>query len=115
MEAGAEDDQSSDEIHAITCSLNDFAAVREALAAKYGEPSKSGFTWKPNVAAPVDEETAKSILKLIDLLEDNDDVQEVFTNFEVADDVMERLMAETRCFFSKPCSLSCSRDVIFEV
>lgn len=92
VEAGADNVESSAETHSITCSLNDFAAVRDALAAKYGEPSKSGFTWKPNVSAPVDEETAKSVIKLIDLLEDNDDVQEVFTNFEVSDDVMERLM-----------------------
>ncbi len=93
IEAGADNAESGDEVHEITCVVNDFAAVRDALIAKFGEPEKSGFVWKPNVHASVDEETAKTVLKLIDMLEDNDDVQTVFTNFEVSDDIMERLMA----------------------
>ncbi len=92
LEVGA-DNVESGEAHEITCAVNSFASVRDGLIAKYGEPEKSGFVWKPTVSAPVDEETAKSIIKLIDLLEDNDDVQTVFTNFEVSDDIMERLMA----------------------
>lgn len=93
VEAGADNVESGVEIHEITCSTNDLAAVRDALITKYGEPEKSGFVWKPNVSASVDEETAKTILKLIDMLEDYDDVQNVYTNFEVSDEVMERLMA----------------------
>lgn len=93
VEAGADNVESGAEIHEITCGINDLAAVRDALIAKYGEPQKSGFVWRPNVNATVDEETAKTNLKLIDMLEDYDDVQHVYTNFEVADDVMERLMA----------------------
>lgn len=93
VEAGADNVESGEELHEVTCATNDLAAVRDALIAKYGEPQKSGFVWKPNVSASVDEETAKTILKLIDMLEDYDDVQNVYTNFEVSDDVMERLMA----------------------
>ena len=93
VEAGADNVESSEETHEITCAINDLAAVRDSLIAKYGEPQKSGFVWRPNVNANVDEETAKTNLKLIDMLEDYDDVQNVYTNFEVADDVMERLMA----------------------
>lgn len=93
IDAGADNVESGDEVHEITCAVDDFAAVRDALIAKFGEPEKSGFAWKPNVMSNVDEETAKSILKLIDLLEDNDDVQAVFTNFETSDDILERLMA----------------------
>lgn len=93
IEAGAENVESGADSHEITCAVDDFAAVRDALVAKFGEPEKSGFVWKPTVQASVDEETAKTILKLIDTLEDNDDVQAVFTNFEVSDEVMERLMA----------------------
>lgn len=93
IDAGADNVESGDELHEVTCAPDDFAAVRDNLAAKFGEPQKSGFVWKPNVAATVDEETAKTVLKLIDLLEDNDDVQAVFTNFEVSDEIMERLMA----------------------
>jgi YebC/PmpR family DNA-binding regulatory protein len=93
VEAGAENAESDDENHIVTCSIDDYAAVREKLVEKYGEPEKSGMIFKPNVMTNVDEETAKSIIKLTDLLEDNDDVQAVYTNFEVADDIMERLMA----------------------
>lgn len=93
IEAGADNAESGDDGHEITCAVDDFAAVRDALIAKFGEPEKAGFVWKPNVPASVDEETAKTILKLIDTLEDNDDVQAVFTNFEVSDEIMERLMA----------------------
>jgi len=93
LDAGADNVESGDELHEITCKLEDLAHVRDALIAKYGEPQKSGFVWKPNVMAPVDEETAKTILKLIDMLEDYDDVQTVYTNFEVSDEIMERLMA----------------------
>lgn len=93
IEAGADNAESGDELHEITCAVDDFAAVRDALIAKFGEPEKAGFVWKPNVPAAVDEETAKTILKLIETLEDNDDVQAVFTNFEVSDEIMERLMA----------------------
>jgi YebC/PmpR family DNA-binding regulatory protein len=93
VEAGADNVESGAELHEITCATGDFAAVRDKLIAKYGEPEKSGFVWKPNVMASVDEETAQSILKLIDLLEDNDDVQAVFTNFEVSDEILERLTA----------------------
>ncbi len=93
VDVGADNVESDEENHTITCSIDDYVAVREALVEKYGEPEKSGMVFKPNVMANVDEDTAKSIIKLIDLLEDNDDVQSVYTNFEVADDIMERLMA----------------------
>lgn len=93
IEAGAENVETTAEYHEITCSPDDFASVREALVEKFGEPERSGFIWKPNVTAQVSEEQAISVLKLIDALEDNDDVQNVTTNFEVSDEVMEKLMA----------------------
>jgi YebC/PmpR family DNA-binding regulatory protein len=93
LEAGASNVESSGEHHEITCATEDFAAVREALVQKFGEPEQSGFVWKPNIYTEVSEEQAVSILKLIDVLEDNDDVQNVTTNFEVSDAIMEKLMA----------------------
>jgi YebC/PmpR family DNA-binding regulatory protein len=93
VEAGATDCQSSGEGHEIVCAVEDFAAVRDTLEAKFGTAEKAGLVWKPNVMAAVDEEQAASVLKLIETLEDNDDVQNVFTNFEVSDEVMERLLA----------------------
>lgn len=93
LEAGASNVESSKEHHEIFCAPDDFAAVRETLVKKYGEPERSALIWKPNVTAQVSEEQAVSILKLIDALEDNDDVQHVTTNFEVSDEIMEKLMA----------------------
>lgn len=93
VEAGAEDCQSDAEYHEIICAVEDFAVVREAMEDKFGPAEKAGLVWKPNVMAAVDEEQAKTIMKLIDVLEDNDDVQDVYTNFEVSDEIMERLLA----------------------
>jgi len=93
LEVGAENVESDSEMHEILCAIGDFAAVREGLVEKFGEPEKSGLIWKPNVGAAVNEEQAASVLKLIDLLEDNDDVQTVTSNFEVSDEIMEKLMA----------------------
>lgn len=94
VEAGAEDCESDDEIHAIVCAADDFSSVRDALVEKFGEPEQSGLIWKPNVMAEVTEDQAQSVLKLIDILEDNDDVQTVTTNFDVSDEIMEKLMAQ---------------------
>lgn len=93
VEAGAADCASDEDEHIVTCDPDDFASVRDALEAKYDEPQRSGLIWQPNVAAEIDESQASSLLKLIDILEDDDDVQTVTTNFEVSDEIMERLLA----------------------
>ncbi len=93
VEAGAMNVQSDEETHEIICESEDFATVREALVSKYEEPEKSGLAWKANVSAEVNEAQAATVLKLIDALEDNDDVQNVYTNFDVSDEVMEKLLA----------------------
>lgn len=93
VEAGATDCQSDGETHEIICAVEDFATVRDAMEEKFGAPEQSGLVWKPNVMAEVTEEQAATVLKLIEMLEDNDDVQNVYTNFEVSDEIMERLLA----------------------
>ena len=93
LEAGAMNVESDDEDHVITCEIPDFAAVQKALEGQYKEPQKAGLIWKPNVMTALDEEQAETILKLIDSLEDDDDVQTVTANFEVDDAVMEKLFA----------------------
>ncbi|MCB1784288.1 MAG: YebC/PmpR family DNA-binding transcriptional regulator [Alphaproteobacteria bacterium] len=93
LEAGADNVESDSEYHEILCAPEDFATVRETLEKQFGEPESSGLVWKPNVTTEVGEEQAASILRLIDVLEDNDDVQKVTANFEVSDDIMEKLMA----------------------
>ena len=93
LEAGAEDCESSEDGHEITCPLEDFAAVRTALEESLGEPSAARLIWKPQNSISLEEEQARTLFKLLEVLEDDDDVQNVFANFEVSDDVMERLSA----------------------
>lgn len=92
-EAGADNVETGDETHDVYTAPDDFAAVQEALADKYGDPERAGLTWKPNVDKDVDEAAAGTILKLIDALDDLDDVQNVYTNFNVSDEILEKLTA----------------------
>jgi YebC/PmpR family DNA-binding regulatory protein len=93
IEAGAEDVVSSEsghEIYTTNESLND---VAKALEAKFGEPRKAALTWKPQNTVPVDDEQGEKVLKLIDALNDQDDVQHVYANFEVSDALVAKLSA----------------------
>jgi YebC/PmpR family DNA-binding regulatory protein len=93
LEAGAENVDSDAEGHEATSAPEDFARLRDRLEAKFGAPLEARLVWRPTTTVPVDAETAESVLKLVDVLEDNDDVQTVAANFEVADDVLARLTA----------------------
>lgn len=93
IEAGADNCESDDELHHITCAIENFASVRDALTVQFGDPKTATLTWIPNVTAPADAATAESMMRLVDLLEDCDDVQEVFTNIELADADAEKLSA----------------------
>ena len=88
IEAGADDVQSDANGHLITCAFESLGSVAGALEAKLGEPASVKALWKPTQTTSVDEEKAASILKLIAGLEDDDDVQNVFSNFEVSDAVL---------------------------
>lgn len=90
-EAGAENVESNEESHEITTPVEDFAAVRDALAEKLGDPERATLAWVPQNTIPVNEDQAATLLKLLDVLDDNDDVQTVSANFDIADEVMERL------------------------
>ena len=93
LEAGATDVQSDEESHTIICAPEDFGQVSGTLQDRFGDAQSAGLIWQAQNTIEVDEEKAASLLKLIDTLEDNDDVQTVSANFEIADDVMERLVA----------------------
>jgi YebC/PmpR family DNA-binding regulatory protein len=93
IEAGAEDCQSSESGHEITCAPDDLNTVREALEASLGEPEEARLGWRPQVTVPLSLEQAETLFKMFDLLDDNDDVQRVVSNFEVDDAIMERLSA----------------------
>ncbi len=94
LDAGASNVESDEDGHEITCAIEDFARVSDALEAKFDVPERSGLVWHPNINAPANEDQASSILKLIDALEDDDDVQAVTTNMDVSDEIMEKLMSE---------------------
>lgn len=93
IEAGADNVETDAEQHTITCAADDFGAVREALEKSFGDAKSAKLTWIPNITANVDEANAQTLLKLIDVLEDNDDVQEVIANFEMDESVMQKLSA----------------------
>lgn len=93
LEAGADDVESAEESHEITCAPEDFNAVREALDTRFGAPEEAGLTWKPRNTIALDEDKAATLLKLLDVLDDNDDVQSVSANFEISDEVMAKLTA----------------------
>jgi transcriptional/translational regulatory protein YebC/TACO1 len=75
----------------VTTAVEDFFAVRDALEARFGAADSAKLEWVPNVTVDLDEEKARAVLKLVDQLDDNDDVQNVFANFEVSEAVMQRL------------------------
>ncbi|MDA0997722.1 MAG: YebC/PmpR family DNA-binding transcriptional regulator [Proteobacteria bacterium] len=93
LDAGATDAASDDDGHVVSCAPEEFNSVRDALVEKFGDPESAGLDWKPLNSIEVDEDAAGTLMKLIAALEDNDDVQSVAANFEVADDVLQRLSA----------------------
>ncbi len=93
IEAGAEDVVSDTEGHVITCAFEDVAEVSSALTKSLGEPQSVSIIWRPQNTTPVDEDKGATLMKLIDVLEDDDDVQKVFANYEMSDEIMEKLAA----------------------
>jgi len=91
IEAGAEDVESSEEGHIIWCADTDLNEVSNALESALGESESTKLVWKPTTTTEMDLEAMQKLMKLIDALEDDDDVQRVTTNFEASDEVMEQL------------------------
>ena len=91
IEAGADDVVSSEGGHEVYASQDTFRDVAKALEAKFGEPRKAALTWKPQNTVAVDDETGEKLLKLMDLLNEHDDVQNVFANFEVSDALIAKM------------------------
>ncbi|MEC9434534.1 MAG: YebC/PmpR family DNA-binding transcriptional regulator [Pseudomonadota bacterium] len=91
IEAGAEDVESDDETHVIWCAGSDLNEVSTALEEALGEADSTKLVWKPNITNDLDLDGAEKVMKLINALEDDDDVQTVTANFEMSDEVMEAL------------------------
>jgi YebC/PmpR family DNA-binding regulatory protein len=93
IEAGADDVGSDEDGHVISCTFDSLGTVAGALEEKVGEAQSVKAVWKPNLSTEVDEEKAESIMKMIAALDDDDDVQNVFANFEVSDEVLKKMTA----------------------
>ena len=91
IEAGAEDVESSEEVHVIWSADTDLNEVSNALEVSLGESDSTKLTWRPTTTTNMDLDAMNKLMKLIDALEDDDDVQQVTTNFEASDEVMEQL------------------------
>lgn len=93
LEAGAQDVESSEAGHEIICAPEDLHAVRDALEDRFGPAESARLTWRPESTVAIDEGPAQSLFKLLEVLEDNDDVQQISANFEIPDDLIMKLSA----------------------
>jgi YebC/PmpR family DNA-binding regulatory protein len=93
LDAGAEDVSTSEDGHEIITTLESLRDVAQALEQKFGEPRKAALVWRPQNTISVDDEAGEKILKLVGALEDNDDVQNVYANFEVSDALVAKIGA----------------------
>jgi YebC/PmpR family DNA-binding regulatory protein len=91
IEAGATDVFSSENGHEITCAADDLAETAKALEAKFGPARKAALAWRPQNTIAVDDESGEKLIRLVDTLEDNDDVQNVYANFEISDALMAKM------------------------
>ncbi len=91
IEAGAEDVESSEDGHTIICADTDLNEVASALEADLGESQSTKLIWQPQTTTELDLEGMQKLMKLLDALEDDDDVQRVTANFEASDEVLEQL------------------------
>ena len=93
LEAGGTDVESGAAGHEVACDSDSLNDVREALTQKFGEPAAAKLEWRPKARIAIDGDAAASLLKLIEALEDNDDIQSVYANYEMSDELLEKLTA----------------------
>ncbi len=94
VESGANDCETDDYQHSIYCNPDDLNSVREFFEAKFGAPESASLTWKPNTLQILTSEEGEKLLKMLDALEDCDDVQNVIGNFQLPDDLLQKLAKE---------------------
>ena len=93
IEAGADDCQTNDQTHDLYCAPDDLNEVSRALEKKFGPAASAKFIWRPQTSVPVEGDTAETLIKLLDALDDHDDVQTVTANFEMSEATMAKLTA----------------------
>ncbi len=93
IEAGADNVENDADGHEVTAAADDFFAVRDALEARFGEPESARLEWRPSTVVALDEERAAAVLKLIEALDECEDVQNVYANFDIPEAVLRKLSA----------------------
>ena len=93
IEAGAEDVESDEETHTVYTAFEQLSEVAQALEGALGAPKSTGVVWRPKSLTPVEGDPAATLLKLIDALEDDDDVQNVYSNEDISEAELERLVS----------------------
>jgi YebC/PmpR family DNA-binding regulatory protein len=93
IDAGAEDVASSESGHEIYTTTDSLGAVAKALEAKFGEPRKAALIWKPKNTVAIDDDKGEKLINLLDVLNEHDDVQNVYANFEVSDALVQKMSA----------------------
>jgi len=93
IDAGAADVESGDDGHVVIAAPEDFNSVRDALEERFGPADSARLGWRPKTTTAIDDETATGLFKMLETLEDSDDVQNVYANFEVGEDLLARLSA----------------------
>jgi YebC/PmpR family DNA-binding regulatory protein len=91
IDAGGEDVESSDNGHDVITSIDDFAAVRDALEKKLGEPEAAKLTFRPKTLTPIAGDSAETLIDLLEVLDEHDDVQTVIGNYDIAEDVLKKM------------------------
>lgn len=91
IEAGADDVVTGEESHEVYCEQTMLAEVSRALEERFGEPSKSKLVWRPQNNVAVSDEAGEKLMKMLELLEEHDDVQNVYGNYELSDALMAKL------------------------
>ena len=91
VESGASDVEATQSSYEFICSPEEFNNVREYLEDEFGQPESAGLSWKPQSTVELSADQASTLLKLLDVLDDNDDVQSTAANFEISDEVLEKL------------------------
>ncbi len=94
LEHGAENFETAGELYEITASVSDFDGLKKAIEEKGITPETAEITYLPKTRVPIDEGAARKVLKLIDQMEDHDDIQNVYSNYDISDEVFEKLAAE---------------------
>jgi YebC/PmpR family DNA-binding regulatory protein len=93
IETGGDDVESSEEGHTVYCDPDELHQLAKALEGRFGESRAVRIVWRPKTETPIDEEAGQRLLRMIDALEESDDVQQVYANFEIADEILNKLTA----------------------